>query len=201
MRILSMVISSMLPIFVMVAASGSVSVAADSETRNPRLWCWWDGEAPFCGGDEQSCKGNRFMGTAASKDEARDRLRSVNPGVPDSEAWRSFGKDCVTGVKAHCCMDVCPSGYRLLEETVVSGKPKCGKIETKTRGLEIPLPDSPAQVKKKAPIEAPTPYEELNKGPIVAPAPYEELQEGPIAAPEPSPQAIERKKGVPITSP
>ena len=187
MRTFPTVICSMLLIFVMVAASGPVSVAADAETRNPIPWCWWDGEAPFCGGDEKSCKGNRLVIDAATKDEARDRLRSVNPDLPDSEDWRSFGDDCVTGVKVRCCMDVCPNGYRLLEETVVGGKPKCEKIETKTRELELPLPDDPAQLKKK--------------GPIVAPMPYEELKKGPIAAPDSPPAAIERKKGFPISSP
>src|SRR5262245_47774454 len=122
MGILSTVISSMPLIFVVVAVSGTVGVAADSETRKPIPFCWWDGEAPFCGGDEESCNGNRRGIDAATKDEAKERLQPVNPDLPENQAWKSFGKDCVTGVKVRCCMDVCPNGYRLLEETVADGK-------------------------------------------------------------------------------
>jgi hypothetical protein len=47
----------------------------------------------------------------------------------------------------------------------------CKKVSTKTRGLELPVPDEAAKARKKGPIVAPDPVEEteLNKGPIVKP--------------------------------
>ncbi|MGH6804751.1 MAG: hypothetical protein ACREC3_15510 [Methyloceanibacter sp.] len=181
MRILStfrcLVLTPLVIAVAAVVASGSASFAADSETRATKKWCWWDGTAPFCDG---GCKsGQLFEGAWRNEDEARNNLEAVVPGVQDSEFWRSFGEDCVTGTKALCCLEVCPNGYTLV-------KGECKNVSTKTRDLTLPVPEGPVQLKKKGPIvEAPGPVEEtkLKKGPIAAPpSPVEEteIEKGPI---------------------
>jgi hypothetical protein len=163
MRILSTVISSTLAVLVACAAAQS-SYAAD--TTRPRVWCWWDGTAPLCDG---SCGSGRFVGAYQDANEARRAGEAVVSGVRDDNAWKSFGKDCVSGKKARCCASACPNGYTMVVDL-------CKKVTTKTRGLELPVPEETAKTRKKGPIVAPDPVEEteLNKGPIVAKpeAPY-----------------------------
>jgi hypothetical protein len=188
MRILSAFAVSSLAVFVIVGASASV--AADPETRAPRLWCRWDGTAPFCDG---GCKSTEiFLGTYATKNDARND-QPVTAGVPENENWQSFGKDCVTGSKAYCCLEFCPNGYTLIKQG------KCKKVETKTRGLELPVPKGPAVEYKKGPIVAPLPYEpELRKEGTTTtdPGPVEELKQGPIVKEtEEAPYVTKRKTG------
>jgi hypothetical protein len=162
MRIFLSVISSMLAVLVACAAA-QPSCAAD--TTRPRVWCWWDGTAPLCDG---SCGGGRFVGAYKDADEARRAGEAVVSGVRDDNAWKTFGKACVSGKKARCCASACPNEYTMVGDL-------CKKVTTKTRGLELPVPEEAAKTRKKGPIAAPGPVEEteLNKGPIVKPeAPY-----------------------------
>jgi hypothetical protein len=74
----------------------------------------------------------------------------------------------ISGKKARCCASACPNGYTMVGDL-------CKKVTTKTRGLELPVPEEAAKTLQKGPIVAPCPVEEteLNKGPIVKPyAPY-----------------------------
>ncbi len=160
-----------------ITASASPSVAADPDTRKARLFCWWDGTAPFCDGECKS--GQRFEGAWRNEVEARNALNAIVPGVKDSNLWRDFGKDCETGTKALCCLEVCPNGY-----TMINGE--CKNVSTKTRDLELPLPGGQA------------PYEEkLKKGGIIAPGPAEELKKGPVIV-EPEEPAVTKRKTAPI---
>jgi hypothetical protein len=140
---------------------GSANAAADSDTRKPRSMCRWDGTAPFCDGDCES--GEKFLGAYATKEDARND-QPVVPGLPSNLSWQSFGKDCAAGKKAYCCFEFCPNGYTLIKGT-------CKNVSTKTRDLELPVPEAPVKLKKKGPIEAPSPIEgtEVNKGPIANP--------------------------------
>jgi hypothetical protein len=170
---------------VVVAASGSANVAADSDTRKPQLWCRWDGTAPFCDGE---CKSTElFRGAYATKDAARED-QPVALGVPENDSWQSFGKDCATGKKARCCLEFCPHGY-----TMVKGE--CRNVSTKTRDLELPVPEGPAVEYKKAPVTKQLPYEtELKTEGTTAtpPGPAEEFKKGPVAAPQEAPYATKR---------
>lgn len=189
MRILTTVISLTLAVLVVFTVDRSASFAAD--TTRPREWCWWDGTAPFCDG---SCGTARLIGAYEDADDARSRLEAITPGGRNDNSWRTFGKACVTGKKALCCSTACPNGYTMVGDL-------CKKVSTKTRRLELPVPEDPAKQRKKGPIVAPGPVQETkpNKGPIAAPGPVEEteLNKGPIAKPE-APYATKRKTG-PIT--
>ena len=163
MRILSTLISLTLAVLVAFAAAQATSFAAD--TTRPRVWCWWDGTPPLCDG---SCGSGRFVGAYQDANEARRAGEAVVSGVRDDNAWKSFGKACVTGKKARCCASACPNAYAMVGDL-------CKKVTTKTRGLELPVPEEAAKIRRKGPIVAPGLAEEteLNKGPIVKPeAPY-----------------------------
>jgi hypothetical protein len=174
MRILSIITL----VGAILLAIGSARVAADSDTRPPRKMCRWDGTAPFCSGECES--GEKFLGAYATKAEARND-QPVVPGVPKNQSWQSFGKDCETGRKAYCCFEFCPNGYTMINGT-------CKNVSTKTRDLELPVPEEPAVKYKKGPVKKQVPYEtELeNEGTTATPpAPAEQFKKGPvIVAPE-----------------
>jgi hypothetical protein len=192
MRILSAFRTPRLAALVIIAlmANGSPVVAADAETREPRLWCRWDGTAPLCDG---GCKPTEiFFGAYADKESARND-QPVAPDLPEDVSWKSFGKDCATGKKARCCLEFCPNGYTLVKQG------ECKNVQIKSRGLELPVPEGAAIEYKKGPVTKTLPYEsELKKEGTTAtpPGPVEELKEGPVVKEtEEAPYVTKRKTG------